>query len=155
MSEEPGAGRYERIVTDVARSVGSSWAERRAATAALLASDADRERAVRQLTDAFSHGRLTAGELEERTERALAARTYGDLDDTLEGLGGLDRRAPRQPAPGVVLGLATVLLAPFVLLGVFLLFASGLGDRALGLGLLGITGAPLYAVWRWWRPPGS
>ena len=55
---------------------------------AVLASDADRDAAVRVLTDAFSVGRLSASELDERTGKVLAARTHGKLDDLLAGLGG-------------------------------------------------------------------
>ncbi|GAA2848719.1 DUF1707 SHOCT-like domain-containing protein [Nonomuraea rubra] len=42
-------------------------------------SDEDRERTAQQLQQAFSEGRLTQPELEDRLEVALSARTYGDL----------------------------------------------------------------------------
>ncbi|MGR6915290.1 DUF1707 SHOCT-like domain-containing protein [[Actinomadura] parvosata] len=42
-------------------------------------SDEDRERATQQLQQAFSEGRLTAPELDERLGLALSAKTYGDL----------------------------------------------------------------------------
>lgn len=45
----------------------------------LLVSDDARERVVRRLGRAYSHGRLAPGELEERVERAYAARTRGEL----------------------------------------------------------------------------
>ena len=45
----------------------------------LRASDADRERAAERLRAATAEGRLSAEELEERLERALAARTEGEL----------------------------------------------------------------------------
>jgi hypothetical protein len=45
----------------------------------MLAADADRERTVETLNAAFSEGRLTPGEHEERVGRAYAARTYGEL----------------------------------------------------------------------------
>jgi len=48
--------------------------------ASLRASDADRERFVETLRQHHVEGRLTADELAERTERAYAARTLGDLD---------------------------------------------------------------------------
>ena len=44
-----------------------------------LASNADRERAVGVLRAGFAEGRLTQDELGDRTARAYAARTYGDL----------------------------------------------------------------------------
>ena len=42
-------------------------------------SDEDRERTAQQLQRAFSEGRLTQLELEDRLETALTAKTYGDL----------------------------------------------------------------------------
>jgi hypothetical protein len=45
----------------------------------LRASDADRERVVTMLAEAAGDGRLTLGEHSERTERAYAARTLGEL----------------------------------------------------------------------------
>ncbi|MET9220647.1 MULTISPECIES: DUF1707 and DUF4190 domain-containing protein [unclassified Streptomyces] len=46
----------------------------------MLAGDADRERAVNVLNEAFTEGRLKQEEYEDRLGRAYAARTYGDLD---------------------------------------------------------------------------
>lgn len=46
----------------------------------MLAGDADRDRAVNVLKDAFTEGRLTQDEYEERIGRAYQARTYGELD---------------------------------------------------------------------------
>ena len=48
--------------------------------AALRASDADRERAVDLLRGHAQAGRLEVEELDERCERAFAARTFGELD---------------------------------------------------------------------------
>ncbi|WP_245536988.1 MULTISPECIES: DUF1707 SHOCT-like domain-containing protein [Thermomonospora] len=45
----------------------------------LRASDADRERVVQVLTEALADGRLTPEEHAERTARAYAARTLGEL----------------------------------------------------------------------------
>lgn len=163
MSEGTGPGRYERVIADLARSVGSSWAaradqvsaERRAAAGALLVSDADRDRAVQQLTDAFALGRVTAAELDERTGRALAARTRSELDEPLDDLGGLAYPVAPSPVRRVVLWLATVLLLPFVLFGVlFLLFGGDRGAHVFGLVLLALAGTPLFCVWRWSRPRG-
>jgi Domain of unknown function (DUF1707) len=58
----------------------------------LRASDAERERAVETLRRHHADGRLTTDELEERTERAYAATTLGDLDQ-------LFRDLPRIRAP--------------------------------------------------------
>ncbi|MBM9436647.1 DUF1707 and DUF4190 domain-containing protein [Streptomyces bryophytorum] len=46
----------------------------------MLAGDADRERAVNVLKDAFTEGRLTQPEYEDRVGRAYQSRTYGELD---------------------------------------------------------------------------
>lgn len=45
----------------------------------LRASDADREQVVTRLRDAAAEGRIDLTELEERLDRALAAKTYGEL----------------------------------------------------------------------------
>lgn len=65
----------------------------------LRASDADRERFVQALGRHHADGRLTAEELAERTERAYAARTYGDLDALATDLPPLEPRAPTPPRP--------------------------------------------------------
>jgi len=52
----------------------------------LRASDADRERAVRQLRDHTLAGRLTVDELDERSARAFAARTERELAALLDDL---------------------------------------------------------------------
>ncbi|GAA2356020.1 DUF1707 SHOCT-like domain-containing protein [Nonomuraea africana] len=49
-------------------------------------SDADRERAARQLQKAFAEGRLDAEELDERLGLAFGAKTYGDLTAPLSDL---------------------------------------------------------------------
>jgi hypothetical protein len=45
----------------------------------LRASDADRERVLAVLSDAFSDGRLTQEEFAQRSDLAVAAKTLGDL----------------------------------------------------------------------------
>ena len=68
----------------------------------MRASDADRDRTVDQLRDHGAAGRLTTEELEERADRALAARTLGELEAILTDLPAVpDRRrvtAKRQAA---------------------------------------------------------
>ena len=54
--------------------------------ATMRASDADRDAVVSDLGEHFQAGRLTAGELDERTGRALAARTWGELRELLADL---------------------------------------------------------------------
>jgi len=59
----------------------------------MRASDADRDAVVAALSENFQAGRLTTEELEDRTGRALAARTVGQLDELTA-----DLPAP-QPVP--------------------------------------------------------
>ena len=54
--------------------------------AQMKASDSDRDAVVSDLGEHFQAGRLTAGEFDERTGRALAARTWGELRDLLADL---------------------------------------------------------------------
>ena len=73
--------------------------------ASLRASDADREQFVEALRRHHVEGRITTEELAERTERAYAARTFGDLDALTADL------PPIQPpaaavAPGPATGVA-------------------------------------------------
>jgi hypothetical protein len=68
--------------------------------ASLRAADADRERFVETLRRHHLDGRLTADELAERTERAYAARTFGDLDALATDLPPLPAPAPAAPSPG-------------------------------------------------------
>jgi hypothetical protein len=65
--------------------------------ASLRASDADREQVVEALRRHHAEGRLTTEELSERTERAYAARTFGDLDALAADLPPIQ---PSAPAPG-------------------------------------------------------
>jgi DUF1707 SHOCT-like domain/2TM domain len=77
--------------------------------ASLRASDADRERFVEALRQHHVDGRLTVEEPEERTGRAYAARTYGDLDALVTDLPPLQPTAPATPPgpdPGPGLGTA-------------------------------------------------
>jgi hypothetical protein len=62
--------------------------------AAMRASDADRDAVVSDLSEHFQAGRLTAGELDERTGRVLTARTWGELGEL-----AADLPAPRPAAP--------------------------------------------------------
>ena len=75
----------------------------------ILASDQERESVVDVLRDAFTEGRLTLDEFEERTSAAYAARTWGDLRDLTGDLPaepalGADLRhpGPRSARPGAL-----------------------------------------------------
>jgi hypothetical protein len=61
-------------------------------SAQMKASDADRDAVLSVLSEHFQAGRLTADESEDRTGRALAARTCGELRDLLQDL-------PRRSGP--------------------------------------------------------
>jgi Domain of unknown function (DUF1707) len=65
--------------------------------AEMKASDSDRDAVVSDLSEHFQAGRLTAGEFDERTGRALAARTWGELRDLVADLPAA-RPAPQAPA---------------------------------------------------------
>ena len=75
---------------------------------AMRASDADRDAVVSDLSEHFQAGRLTATELDERTGRALTARTWGELTELAADLPALRPAAPPatpaadkpQPPPG-------------------------------------------------------
>jgi hypothetical protein len=72
----------------------------------LRVSDSDRDRAIAELSEHFQAGRITADELEERTGRALRARTAGDLAELFTDL---PRKPGPSPAPRVTPGTAPAL----------------------------------------------
>jgi Domain of unknown function (DUF1707) len=59
--------------------------------------NADRERVVRQLNDAFAEGRLDVHELDERVAAAYAAKTFADLRPLTADLPLGTPPAPRWP----------------------------------------------------------
>lgn len=69
---------------------------------AMRAADADRERVIEQLHRGHAEGRLTLHEFDERTARAWAARTYGELDGITADLPATRAAPPEldtRPAP--------------------------------------------------------
>jgi hypothetical protein len=66
----------------------------------LRASDADREKILRVLREAYAEGRLDAAEYEERMSAALAAKTYADLLGLLDSLPVDPARLPSPPGAG-------------------------------------------------------
>ena len=69
--------------------------------AATRASDAERDAVISDLSEHFQAGRLTAGELDDRTGRALTARTWGELGELATDLPALRPAAPAAtPAAG-------------------------------------------------------
>jgi hypothetical protein len=70
-----------------------------ASAVGLRASHADRDRVVELLQVAAGEGRLTPGELDERLEAALTARTRGDLAALITDLTAASGSAAGSPAP--------------------------------------------------------
>jgi hypothetical protein len=135
-----------------------SQSEADAAMDSLLASDADRDQVCRRLASAFSEGRITSAELDERTSQALTARTHGDLDAVMRGLtvptvpappGPLAplgyappaARAPGSVNPRMVFWIVCFFMAPSLLTGLTTQGAGGL------LPVL-VIGPILYLVYR-------
>jgi hypothetical protein len=63
----------------------------------IRASDNDRERFVAALREAYTEGRLTLDEFEERTSAAYAARTWGELRELTSDLPAPPVLAVEQP----------------------------------------------------------
>ncbi|MEU6340625.1 DUF1707 and DUF4190 domain-containing protein [Streptomyces sp. NPDC046977] len=94
----------------------------------MLAGDAARERTVEVLKDAYTEGRLTLQEYEERIGRAYESRTYGELDVLV-----LDIPRPRPaPPPGANAKAVAALICGIggVFLGLTALPAIVLGHLA-------------------------
>jgi Domain of unknown function (DUF1707) len=97
----------------------------------IRASDADRDAVVAALSEHFQAGRLTTEELEERTGRALAARTLGQLDELTADLPASRPAAAPVPAaprrPGyLVLAALVVPVAALAIVAVVLGTSTGI-----------------------------
>ena len=66
----------------------------------MKASDADRDAVLSDLSEHFQAGRLDAEEFQDRSGRALAARTWGELRDLLQDL-PVGPRVPATASPSV------------------------------------------------------
>ena len=128
---------------------------------AVLASDAEREKVCELLSAAFGDGRLTSGELDERTTRALVARTHGDLARAMRGLGAMGHPAlwanapegPHRVGHKVLFWVVAFFTAPIVFLGSMLLFfGSDGGDRIAGVVMLVLFAPGLVALHGWAHP---
>jgi len=107
----------------------------------MKASDADRDSVVAALSEHFQEGRLTSEELEERTGRALSARTLDELDEMTADLPG-----PRPPGPAPVArprGPGYRGMAPLV---------AALAGLAIVVAVLGV-GAGHHGWGIWWVIP--
>jgi Flp pilus assembly protein TadB len=105
----------------------------------LRASDADRDAVIDRLRKAAGEGRLESDELEQRVDRALHARTYGQLEELLADLPG-DGGMPWRRA-----GARTNSLARSALLGAGLLVAVTLAFVLVALAIMF-----LLAATAWW-----
>src|SRR5580704_11153431 len=90
----------------------------------LRVSDADRDRAISELSEHCQAGRLTADEFDERSSQALQARTGKELAvlfaDLPRGTAGVTSLPSPGPAPAVRIGMAApVLVGVLVSLVVF------------------------------------
>lgn len=139
------------------------WLASRASAAtarqATLASDAERERVCELLNAAFGEGRLTSAELDERTSRALAARTHGDLEEVMAGLVGpgssvlWSERPDRSLGARIVFWVVGFFTSPFIFFGtIFLLFGDDFGEKMAGIVMLTLFLPGLIALYRWAHP---
>ena len=89
----------------------------------MRAADADRDRVVEVLSMAYSEGRLSKDEYDDRLENALSARTYADLDQLVTDL-PVARATAVTPVAGT----------------------SGLAIASLACGLVQVVFGPLTAI---------
>jgi hypothetical protein len=119
------------------RQVAMNAAQERYRLPQMKASDADRDAVVAALSEHFQTGRLTREELDERTGRALTARTLDELDELTADLPAI---RPAGPAPVVrPRGLGYPLLAPL---------AAALAALAIAALVLGVGEG--HHGWDWW-----
>jgi hypothetical protein len=126
-------------------------------TAAMRASDADRDAVLADLSEHYQAGRLTADEFDERAGRALAARTWGELKDLLRDL-PTTLAAPRVPAaaasgtrPERPSGRRAPVPIP-VIACIVIAVAVSVGIAHTGWGLLWLVVAAFFIARRltWW-----
>src|SRR5687767_10245747 len=102
----------------------------------LRASDADRDAVTERLREAAGEGRLEPDELEERVDRALRARTYGELARLVADLPGPPNTASQRP------GRRTMVVARSALLGAGLVAAVTVA--------LAVVAVVLVLTAAWW-----
>jgi hypothetical protein len=100
------------------------------------ASDAERDAAAAAMQEHFVEGRLTLGELQERLDLVLAAKTHGQLDEPFADM----PRLPPQPAvlepaePPVVPARYAAVAIMIIVMAVWLVLAAWFSQRGYGYG---------------------
>jgi hypothetical protein len=106
----------------------------------MLASDADRDRVVQALKDAYVQGRLTHEELDQRLAAALASRTVEEIQSLLDDL--RPRPTPLPPAlPSPPVAQPQLGLAPYV---------NWWPALVIAIVVLGVAGQTHSAQYIWW-----
>jgi Domain of unknown function (DUF1707) len=93
----------------------------------MKASDADRDVVVAALSEHFQVGRLTSEEFDERTGRALAARTLGELDELMADLPAVNAPGPAPVAQPRGLRYPLLAVAAALVVLAIVAFALGVG----------------------------
>jgi hypothetical protein len=126
----------------------------------MLASDADRDRVLAQLREAYAAGRITHEELAERVTRTLEARSIEDLHELVRDLvPAMTPPAPyygyrgyrgRRPVPyrGYALGRPRMFWLPLALLGCFFWIPLWAGAHFFFFPIFFFGGFWLFALWR-------
>jgi Domain of unknown function (DUF1707) len=109
-----------------------------------FAADAQRERALVSLRHHYLQGRLDVDELSVRTDRAVRARTTGDLRAALRDLPRLSETLDRARATAGLVGYLAVLGAVWCTVSVFLLLTLSV------LALAGAEGGELLVLPGFW-----
>jgi hypothetical protein len=91
----------------------------------IRASDAEREHHVDLLREHAAQGRLTIDELDERIDRAYAARTRAGLTVLVDDLPPRERAAPAPTRTRVPLQWATFLAVNLLLVAIWALTGAG------------------------------
>jgi|HubBroStandDraft_5_1064220.scaffolds.fasta_scaffold69180_2 hypothetical protein len=113
----------------------------------IRASDDDRERVVTALREAYTEGRLTLDEFEERTSAGYAARTWGELRTLTEDLPsppvlGTQQQGEQRPARELDAGaVPTASVPPMPRVGPDLMRATQRRPRPFGRLL------PVVLIW--------
>jgi hypothetical protein len=128
----------------------------------IRASDADRDRAAALLREHHAVGRLTAEEFHDRMEKALEAKTLGELDELLADLPAIDlyrlphesmRRSPPSGRQSLVPNDPTRFTAGTVAMGAWAAVTSALVAVWAVTAVLGGTWFPWWALvvlpWIW------